>query len=801
VSSDPVNAESSRRALAGVIERARLHSVLDEPGPQLRVLRAASGAGKTTLPRSWALTRTDQAALLWVTISAEVASPAAFWARVIDAARRIGDVSAETSAVLSEQVTRAEDPVTVAIDFLRDAGPTVFVLDAYEKLGDAIVQVDADLLRLTAELPQVRVIVAARGRTGLADDQLRLRDRVQVIGDGQLAFTDHEAAQLVRVHLNRDDPGLGTSIVAATRGYALAVRALLLAMANRASIPAVESDEWRQLVATDLRAALPDEEAARFVALTSVPPYFDATLATNLTGRGDVKDVLAALERQGFGRWIPYARDHPVFQYVDSIRDTFAAELRRNSPPDHARSASVAARWLFSYGDREMAFDLALETRDYQLATQIYTNLLRENPECYLTDRLAVPLGSLPVRVLKQHPMLAFALRLARLTHPVLRASAPDAFLLAVNSRSRVGIVSPHVDRFIYSGIRAVGLRLLARFADSARAGRAAIAELDTMPDERQDQFSELIAMILRQLSFNLLLTGAYREALATMHRSAALTKVASTCNCALAYVTGTHAYLGDLPAARAARTKIDPHGWPLEAELSYLNAMTVIGEGLLDLDALDFHTGLERITASEAFTETTEFGAFFTLVAMHAQIALGHGLSAARHLEGRLSGPLPPHGIGDNTATYSLFSMQAIAWLSGGRTAKAERNLTAAPERSPEFVPARLLHLILTERSSVAVERLSEWLALPQHTLRTRAASLALGAAAALRCGQERTALSLARRSRHLHAAHGVHAHLVFLPDPDRHDLAERRWSRPAARPGRPGRRSAAGPAGSTRR
>lgn len=764
---------SDQRLVAGVVERPRLLALLDLPFPQVCVLRAASGAGKTTLLRSWALTRSEVTQLLWVTISAEVASPAAFWSRVIDAARRIGGVSAGTSAMLAEQVARAADPVTVAIDFLQEARPTVFVLDAYEKLGDAASQVDQDLLRLTAELPQLRVIVAARGRTGLAADGLRLRDRVQLIGDEQLAFTDDETTELVRVHLDRDDPRLAGSIVRATHGYALAVRALLLAMSNRAAIPVVDSEEWRQLVATDLRSALPDEATASFVAVTSVPPYFDATLATHLTGRADVEQVLAVLERQGFGRWIPYARERPMFQYVDSIREAFTAELRRTARPDYLRCAGTAARWLFAYGDHEVAFDLALEARSYQLAVQVYVDLLRVNPECYLTDRLLGPLGSVPVPVLKQYPMLAFALGLARWTHPVLRASAPEALLIAANNRSQAEIVSRDLDGFINKSVRTVSLRLLRRFTEAARSSRAAVAELDNLSPERQDQLGELIAMILRQLSFCLLQGGAYDEALATMHRSAALTKVASTCNCALAYVTGTHAYLGDLPAARAARAEIDPDGWPTDAQRSYLNAMTVVGEGLLDLDALDFQGALHRITTAESFTDTTEFWAFFTLVALHARLGLGQGLAAARHLQARLEAPLPPFGTGDNTAMRTLLGLQAIGWLAGGFGVKAERILAAAPERAAELVPARLLHLMLTESSPAAMQRLSRWLALPRHTIRTRAASLALGAAVALRCGQERSALSLAARAQHLHAAHGVHAHLVFLPATDRLDLA----------------------------
>jgi LuxR family maltose regulon positive regulatory protein len=773
VTSDPA-LSGERRAVAGVIERPRLATLLDSRWPQVCVLRAASGAGKTTLLRSWAVTRTDTTPMLWVTISSEVASAGSFWTRLIDTAHRSGAVSVETSAALAEQVTRSVDPVRVAIEFLADAGPVIIVLDAYEKVGGAIEQIDQDLLRLTEALPEVRVIVAARGRTTLAEDGLLLRSRVQLISDDELAFTADEAAALLWVHLNRDDPSLAASAVQATSGYALGLRALVLAMTRRASIPSVGSDEWRQLVATDLRTALPDEDTARFLAVTSVPPYFDVALAARITGRDDVEELLAGLERQGFGRWIPYARAHPVFQYVDSIREAFASEFRRGHQDTYEKIGSAAAQWLFVLGDHDMAFDLALEARDYALAVRIYVDLLRVNPECYLTVRLIGPLSAIPLPELRRHPMLAFALGLARLTHPILRAAAPEAFALSVSGTSRGEIVSPELDGFINKSVRAVSLRLLGRFAAAAQSSRAAIAEVDGLSPERQEQLSELIAMILRQLSYNLLQGGSYDAAIATMNRSAALTKVSSTRNCALAYATGTHAYVGDLAAARAARAQIDPHGWPLEAELSYLNALTVIGEGFLDLDALDFQAALDRITGAEPFTDTTEFWGFFTLVAVHAQLGLGQGLAAARHVEARLGAVVPPHGLGDNTVTRALLNVQAIGWLTGGRIAKAERVLASVPPRAPEVVSARLLHLVLTERSPAVVERLPRWLALPRHTIRTRAAALTLGAVAAARAGDERLALSLAARAHDLHVEHGVRAHLIFLPAEDRRRLGE---------------------------
>jgi LuxR family maltose regulon positive regulatory protein len=567
---------------------------------------------------------------------------------------------------------------------------------------------------------------------------------------------------------------LAASVWNATHGYALAVRAMLLAMARSGSVPVVGSLEWRQLVATDLRSTLPDEAAAEFVAATSVPPYFDADLAAAITGRDNATRMLELLEEQGFGRWIPYARQHPVFQYVDSIRDAFVAELRGGSEAAYRRAAALSARWLFSCGDHEAAFDLALEARDYPLAVKVYVDMLREYPECYLTDRLIGPLSSVPVAALQRYPMLAFALGLARWTHPVLRASAPDAFALSVGGVTRSEIVGPDVDGFVNRGMRAVSLRLIRRFSDAARSSRAAIAELDRLPAERLDELSEVIAMILRQLSYCLLLGGSYDEALEAINRSAALTKVASTRNFALAYAVGAQAFVGDLPAARSALARIDPGAWPRDAESSYLNAMTRIGEGFLQLDEWDFAAALDTITGSPSFTETTEFWPLFTLVATYAQLGLGQGLSAARWVEAKMNAAVPQPGVGENTATRALLGAAAMGWLAGGRVGKAERVLEALSPRAAELAPARMLHLVLTGRASAAVERLSRLTALPRHTVRSKAATLVFGAAAARRTGDERLAAMLAAQEHDIHRAYGVRAHLAFLPAVDREGLAE---------------------------
>lgn len=765
---------ADQRLVAGIVDRPRLYRLLESGPARICVLRAASGSGKTTLLRNWAISRTEPTPLLWLTVHSSVGSRQGFWTRVTEAAHRAGDLTAGRSAALVAEVGGSSDPVQVAVEFLRTAGPVTFVFDAYENIGDMAVQVDQDLLRLATELPEVKIVIGTRGGTRLVDEGLQLREVVRVVSDEQLAFSEAEISELLRLHLGRQDPALTRSTGRATGGYALAVRAAVLAMSRRGVIPDAGTDDWNRLVATDLASCLPGQQAIRFVSMTSVAPYFDAALAAELTDHPAPGELLALLERQGFGRWIPYARHHPVFQYVDSVRHTFQRELRHDDGRGFRRAAGRAAQWLAGYGDHEIAFELALGAADYPLAARIYVNLLRVYPECYITDRLLRPLQSLPRGVLQQHPMLAFALGLATLANPVLRGAAGEAFLIAVRYRSTAPLVAPDIDRFIDMSVRAVSLRLIGEFGASARRSLEAIKEIEKLSPERRDELGELIAMILRQLSYSLLQDGRLNDAIAATTRSAALTRVPATYNYALAYAVGAHAYAGELTLARAALARIDPLGWPRNHEFSYLNVMTLVGEAFLLMDAGDFATALDVADRCAAYIQNAEFWVFLLGVRLLARIGLGQALSEARRVQAMMDAAVPPPGTGANAATRALSGLLAIAWLAAGRVSAAERVLSANRGRHPELVPARALHLLLTGRSASLLGRLTSWLALPGHTIRTRAATLTTGAAAACRTGDRRLAAGLLRRAHDLVAGEGVRTQLSLLPISDRVALDE---------------------------
>lgn len=736
-------------------------------------MRAASGAGKTTLVRSWALGRAGREPLVWLTISSPIDSVSTFWIRLAEAAERSGLIEPRILPALVRLLTVDADATGVAIDFLADAGPVSFIVDAYEKAGAVLEDVDAALLRLADALPEVRLVVTARGGTGLTSDALRLRDRVHVIDDRDLALSEAEVGALLALHLDAVPDGAAQRAVAATGGYALAVRALILSMAHGGRMPARGSYRWGDLVAADLRSQLPSPAVDRFVSLTCVPPYFDAELAETITGRRDADAVLAALERQGFGRWIPYAHERPVFQYVDAVRDSFIQWLRSQDRSGFRRAAATSALWLFEHEDHEAAFGLAVVAADYPLAVVIFVSVLRMNPESYISARLLDSLERIPRRALGDHPMLAFALGLARAAHPVLRTSAPDAFAIAARQPIDGRILGTDIDSFIAASVRAVALRLTYRFEDSARSTLQAIAELGRLPESSQQSSREAVAMILRQHGYSLLQGGRYDDALATLVRSASLTQVRSTRNYALAYVVGIHGFLGQPSEARVAWREMDVDAWPRNHRQTYLNVMTLVGEGFLALDDGDMGHALQLVEDARRFAPIAEFWPFVTTVGLHAQLVLGEGLAEARRIDGLLHAPFPPPGSGDNVGTRATTNLLAIAWLAAGRVTKAERVLAETQPAWAEVVPARLLHLLLTGREAVAAERLPAWLSLGGHTTRSRAAVLVLGAAALLRQEDRTLAASLLRQAADLQQ-HGALAHLDLVPAADRESLAE---------------------------
>jgi LuxR family maltose regulon positive regulatory protein len=759
-------------AIAGIVDRPRLHRILDAPFVRVCIVQGPSGSGKTTLLRSWAGQRATDTPLVWVALGTGVRGRQTFWQQVAACAVRLGVMPEGETARVRAQLDAAVDPVRVAIALLADAGPVTLAFDAYENLGDAMEEIDGDLIRMLAALPQLRVVIATRGATSLADQDVP-GGVVRIISLAELALTVDEVASLLATQTRLADGSLAQDILAATRGFPLTVRAVVLALSQLGRVPRVESEEWDAVVATKLEGLLPDRVAVQFVIDTSVPPYVDLELAAELSEGRDVAELFDVLERHGFRRWVPFARNHPVFQYVETIRDSFRARAADDAPR-FRRSSVVAAEWLFAHDDVDQALLYAIGAGDYGFADRVFAQLLIGNPDTYITDRFLETLRMVPTEALAEHPMLAFGLGLALGANPLLRGDAKRAYRVALESAARPSYHHPIVDDFSLGALRAVALRLTGRIRESAEESLRVVGSVDETPAEVLREYGDHYGTVLRQLSYSLLQGGHIDVAIATMRRSVALCAAPATRDYSLVYAAGASAFAGDLSQARATLASIDPRTWPEEFRESYMNGMGVVAEAYALLDTMDFEGAIESVRSTESYIQTAEFWPLFTAISVVARIGLGQARGEAGRVTRALEASPTPPGVGDNVTTEHLRAMVVFAALAGGDRRTAGRLLRNQREGSPFLAAARVAWLLGAERDEEALARALELLELPGHTLRTRAETQTVGAVAALRQRRPELARAWLDDAAITWEAHGPRMHVALLTPHDRRLLID---------------------------
>ncbi|MFT3855020.1 MAG: LuxR C-terminal-related transcriptional regulator [Ilumatobacteraceae bacterium] len=752
----------------GLVRRQRLLDLLSG-SPKLRVVAAPSGFGKTTLLRSWADALPSDARLVWVALSAEVATRQDFWLLVAASAARRGDLGATAHKELVSKLESLDDPVPGIVEFLQGREPVLLALDAYEHLRDLTTTIDDDLIRLVSAVDGLEVVVTTRAATRLTDDVLVMRGLVQPIGEAELRFTTDEVAQLLELHAPHAVDA-AERIVRETHGYPLGVRAVSYALARLGSMPAFDSNSWQRLVTEALKSQIADPALIDFLLDTCAPPYFDGDLACQLTGAAaaDVDHALAELAWNGFGRWIPYARECPVFQYVESVRDVVLSQLRASQPERYERGAGLAAAWLHRHADHDRALALAIDARQYGLASSICCSLVLSNPDIYTTTVFERHLRRVPRRLLPRYPVLAFILGMVDNTRPATRAAAAENFrIAAAHALDGIDELTPR-DAFYHHVGREVCLRYLGLSQEAGAASKAALAFLDSMPAADRDELGDFLPMARSVLAFSLFLVGDVDRASTLVDQAAATATDPWWRDYALAFAAAIHAFNGRSSDTRAALATIDPNTWPSHRKRPLPHALGSLGQAALHLDELDFEATLAELDVISPPIANTANWPILTWTMAHARLGMGEAGGEARRIEEALTSRPPKLGLGLNLTTAALFNVLAILWLADGNAAKARRALRTDTPYRGQLAPASLLYQLVTGDPEVAVRGITGLLEEPGHTVRSTVAVDTLGAAAALRVGSDRTALELLGRAAALSQRTGARAHLMYVPDAD---------------------------------
>ncbi|MFB6979430.1 LuxR C-terminal-related transcriptional regulator [Streptomyces scopuliridis] len=376
----------------GFVRRKRLldRLAVGTNGP-LTLVTGPAGAGKTTLVSSWTRWGTAPGPVVWVTLDS-CDTPGAFWAYVVDAFRRgLTGLTALTELTGEPGVPGEPDVpgragsvdhsllvrLCSALEQLPE--PVVLVLDGLDKVPGREVASGLEFV-LDHAGPQLRLVLTSRVDPSLPLHRYRTEDRVYEIRGGDLAFTPHEVAVLLRGH--GLVPGAETvhALTSRTEGWAAGVRLCALAMRGSGdadgfvrSFTASEHAVADYLLAEilDAQPAATRELLLRVSILDRVHP----DLANALTGHEDAELILTRLTRAnafvepiGDTRW---CRFHPLFAAV------LHAHLRSRRPGLETGLHRRAARWFADSGQITEALAHAAAGEDWQYgATEAVQHLM-----------------------------------------------------------------------------------------------------------------------------------------------------------------------------------------------------------------------------------------------------------------------------------------------------------------------------------------------------------------------------------------------------------------------------------------
>ncbi len=331
------------------IRRTRLLSALAEAPPDILVVLAPVGYGKTTLLHQWV--EAQRRPCCWLQLGAADRSPEAFGARL-----------------------------TAAVESL--TAPWVLVLDdVHELAADSLQQ----LKELAADLPAGSTLACAgQTRPPLSLGVLRARRRVIELDLRDVAFDAREAAELLAARGLDASPAQIDALVARTEGWPAAIQ---MAATTAASAPdphpalrdfAGDHRTMVELLGADVLGRLGATEAVQFLlAIAPLPRVSGALCDAVLHRTGSARlleqlatDTLLVLPLDQNRRWY---RLHPALQAYLRAEQRLQplAGTDGGQGPTPEEVLAQASRWFEGEGDIDSAIVHAAAANDPDRATEL----------------------------------------------------------------------------------------------------------------------------------------------------------------------------------------------------------------------------------------------------------------------------------------------------------------------------------------------------------------------------------------------------------------------------------------------
>ncbi|HET7660902.1 MAG TPA: LuxR C-terminal-related transcriptional regulator [Oryzihumus sp.] len=309
-------------------------AVRDSP---LTLVSAPAGSGKTTLAATWLDDPGVPWRVVWLTLSEATGSPEEFWFFVIEALSRAGVDLPHTTSLPGLPQDYDALVTQLATDLLNRAEPVVLVLDEVERLGDARVPHQLDLLLRLASV-RIRLVLLSRVDPLLPMQRYRLTGTMSQIRMADLAFTREEARELLSGSgIDLTEP-MVMALYDRTKGWAAGLQLAALAREHRPDSDP-EAGDWllgaqdanlAEYLTGEILAAQPPQ-LRDFLLRTSIIDPVCAELAEVLTGDVGAAMSLMTLSHQNI--LVEAAGDLPGCYHAHPLfRELLRAQLAYESP-------------------------------------------------------------------------------------------------------------------------------------------------------------------------------------------------------------------------------------------------------------------------------------------------------------------------------------------------------------------------------------------------------------------------------------------------------------------------------------
>ena len=344
---------------------------------KITLINAPPGYGKTTLLAQWRLAEGGNLPFVWVSLDEQDNDPARLWIHIREALRQIAPEEAfgidgfvRLDVDLGEHI---ETALPLLINGLTEFPQKMaLVLDDYHCVKDS--ECHKLMTFFVKHLPDtVHLIFSTRYDLPLSLGRLRARDEVNEIRAEQLAFSEEEAASLLkeRLHLAIDPSDLRI-LLDRTEGWPAAINLAALSLRGKKDAHAViESFRGNnrfivEVLAEEVLATL-SREQREFLLRTSILERMSASLCEAVTGMKASGKLLDELKNSNLFV-VPLDDNQEWYRYHKLFADFLIYELYSTQPWLVPVLHERASEWFERAGIVEAAIHHAIAAGEFARA-------------------------------------------------------------------------------------------------------------------------------------------------------------------------------------------------------------------------------------------------------------------------------------------------------------------------------------------------------------------------------------------------------------------------------------------------